>query len=84
MKTLADFKRLEVGTKLLTVQGRERYKGKIREIEIKHTNAIKFKGGSWLEYPKAKSFRVEGQSIFIDIRDKTGEVVDVLEYIIVK
>lgn len=58
MQTLADFKRLPVGTKLLTVQGLDRYVGTVREITHKQSNAIKLQGGSWLEYPKASEVTI--------------------------
>lgn len=82
--SLADFKRLPVGTKILTVQGAGKAVGTVRKIEHKQTNAIRFEGGSWLEYPKASEFRVEGSSIFVESRDADGNIWNVLEYQVIK
>ena len=68
IKTLADFKRLPKGTKLkLHSTNMENHKnlGKTRKIEHKQTNAIRFEGGSWLEYPKASDFEIDKNLIII-------------------
>lgn len=63
MQTLADFKRLPVGTILELVQadGMPTHKNLNikRKIELKQTNAIRFVGGSWLYYPTAKEFSIK-------------------------
>jgi len=73
IKTLADFKRLPVGTKM--VMRSATYQGKLlgleREIEHKQTNAIRFSGGSWLQYPSAKEFSIDGNLIVLT--DSTGD-----------
>ena len=81
---LADFKNLPVGTKLLTVRGARRFVGTVREIAHKQTNAIKFVGGSWLEYPRASEFKVVNDAIVIECKTKDGEIWNILEYKIVK
>ena len=56
MTTLSDFKRLPVGTKLRlngSTLPNHKNMGTTREIEHKQSNAIRFVGGSWLQYPKA-------------------------------
>lgn len=74
MKTLADFKRLPVGTilslsKAIDWDGREwtDHKGlkTPRKIAHKQTNAIKFEDGSWLEYPPASICEVNGNTLSI-------------------
>ena len=80
MKTLADFKRLGVGTQILTVKGAPRFVGVVRKIAHKQTNAIKFEGGSWLEYPRADETIVDGDVITISSKDKKGYVWNVLQY----
>lgn len=65
VKSLADFKRLPVGTILTLTQAYD-FGGKDwtdhknlnqpRKIEHVQTNAIRFEGGSWLEHPKASQF----------------------------
>lgn len=77
VKTLADFKRLPVGTKLKLHSASEgfggtphRFLGVTREIEHKQTNAIRFTGGSWLYYPTADEFSVQGD--IVEITDKSA------------
>ena len=77
IKTLADFKRLPEGTKLvlrstnIDFMGKpHKYLGVERTIEHKQTNAIRFSGGSWLEYPKASQFSIDGP--YVVISDVTG------------
>jgi len=68
IKTLADFKRLPEGTEIKlhsTSMQNHKYSGVIRKIEKKQTNGIKFEGGSWLEYPKASEFSIDGDFIRI-------------------
>lgn len=80
IKTVADFKRLPVGTRL-TLQSRNWSVIQLtRSIEIKQTNAIKFDDGSWLEYPKASDFRVAGDDIIITATRPDGSVWSELIY----
>lgn len=74
MQTLADFKRLQVGTvlslyKAVDFDGTDwsNHKGMNlpRKIAHKQTNAIRFEDGSWLEYPKASQCEVNGDTIAI-------------------
>lgn len=70
MQTLADFKRLPVGTKLkliATSMTAHKYFNITRAIEHVQTNAIRFEGGSWLEYPKASDITFNGK--FITYKD---------------
>lgn len=75
IKTLADFKRLPVGTKMVLRSASDfggrphRLLGVERVIDIKQTNAIRFSGGSWLYYPSAKGFSVDGDYIVITSDD---------------
>lgn len=80
IKTLADFKRLPVGTMIYTRKGIPKYDGSIRKIVHKQSNAIKFEGGSWLYYPTSKEFRVDGNVIIIESKTATGEIWNTLEY----
>lgn len=80
IKNLADLKRLPVGTKLLCVQGGDKKQGTVRAIDKKQTNAIKFEGGSWLEYPKAHECTFQNGSIFIVQKNDEGQVWSRLEY----
>ena len=83
IKTLADFKRLPVGTKIVTLRGIPKYQGIVREIIHKQSNAIKFEGDSWLYYPTSKEFRVEGDRLIVESRTEAGDIWNVLEYKIV-
>jgi len=60
INTMAELKRLNIGTKIKLVEclGIQNHKSLniIREIEIMQTNAIKFNGGSWLYFPKSNDF----------------------------
>lgn len=65
IKTLADFKRLPVGTTLTLTQAYDwvgkdwtdhKALNKPRKIEHVQSNAIRFEGGSWLEHPTATQF----------------------------
>ena len=75
MNTLADFKRLDVGTVLELVQAdgmpEHKYLNVPRKIEHKQSNAIRFEGGSWLYYPKANEFSFENDLIIISYRMNT-------------
>lgn len=81
MKTLADFKRLPVGTKIETLEGIPKYQNKVRTIEHKQSNAIRFEGGSWLQYPSAKETTIESEdTIRIDLQTAEGKVWNTLRY----
>lgn len=75
LKTLADLKRLKVGQKIIMTANYNhcpacaahhpnRLIGKIREINLVQSNAIRFSpiegqagSGSWLQFPKASEFK---------------------------
>ena len=69
IKTLTNFKRLPVGTKIQATwinTFKDGIKnGTIRTIEHKQTNAIRFSGGSWLHYPKATDFKITPKGTLI-------------------
>lgn len=70
VRTLADFKRLGKGSKMVLLHAVDApdhlFLNKVREVDIKQTNAVKFTGGSWLYYPKASGFKVNNGIVIID------------------
>lgn len=78
IKTLAELKRALVAGFKLQLVGCDRmdhkYMGTIRAVEKQQTNAVKFEGGSWLEFGKA------GEYTFYDYGFKQNFGGGFLEY----
>ena len=67
MKTFADIKRkLTKGTELKCVRNdhSDKHLNITRKIDVVQTNAVRFEGGSWLRFPKAKYVEILGDNAF--------------------
>ena len=67
METFSDVKRkLTKGTELKCVRNdhSDKHLNITRKIDVVKTNAIRFEGGSWLHFPKAKYVEILGDNAF--------------------
>ena len=77
VKTLADFKRLDVGDSLTQLENtwfpvNNKLAGIKRKIVVKQSNRICFEDLSWLEYPKASDFSIDENGIIKISIDEEG------------
>ena len=68
MKILADIKRrMTIGTKMTLIDSsmkNHRYLNLPRKIDLVQSNAVRFSGGSYLQYPKANEVSIIDDNTF--------------------
>jgi hypothetical protein len=57
-----------------------KYLNVIRKVEKCQTNAVKFTGGSWLEFGKAENYKFNDNNTFDVLEENNGNMEVILTY----